>query len=492
MYWVVGLHFVLVVVMLVTGISKMYHFFDERFPFPVHIMFWGNIIAPSISLLWTVVCSFVLYLAGSIGFSILNIIFVASVSLVQKVYNISVLGETVNLYLLFLVGGMVFIVACIIYLAGIFVEYWKKRFVAYRYSGINVFFFGQIISKLKTTTQTMTLICLTFLFGIGLFLLSPVLSGWSLGYLDMRSLYDIQVSTQYQKVYNTSDLPTSQYPEIDEFLQQHNIQMDHDLILNLYLPKQEDFHNRNKLHFPILAISLSDYNAMRQMLGYPIIQLAEDEFTTHWHSVVLQQEREEFLQNNAIVSTDIGDLHLAQEAGYSEPIGENMYSIYTDAIYIFPDAVCQNLLEVGRNRYIKTKQELSYADTLELEQQFNQAYPFLEEKPGYYIRTRIQQKNSGIASNFVLEATMQYAGIVLLVSCLTILALQQLSDASKYKYRFDVMKKLGADTQQLNRVILKQLGIWFGLPIVTAIFLSTVVLDTFCKVYLGKLLLILE
>ncbi|MDE5867078.1 MAG: ABC transporter permease, partial [Lachnospiraceae bacterium] len=38
-----------------TGISKVYFYSDPRFPVPVHIMFWGNIIAPAASFLLSVV-----------------------------------------------------------------------------------------------------------------------------------------------------------------------------------------------------------------------------------------------------------------------------------------------------------------------------------------------------------------------------------------------------------------------------------------------------
>ena len=56
--------------------------------------------------------------------------------------------------------------------------------------------------------------------------------------------------------------------------------MIHNCTFSLYLPNRADFHNRVKYDFPVAAISLSDYNTIREMLGYEPISLADSEFTT--------------------------------------------------------------------------------------------------------------------------------------------------------------------------------------------------------------------
>lgn len=49
------IYLVLSIWMLETGIQKMIFFFDPRFAFPLHILFWGNIIFPALTLLWSFV-----------------------------------------------------------------------------------------------------------------------------------------------------------------------------------------------------------------------------------------------------------------------------------------------------------------------------------------------------------------------------------------------------------------------------------------------------
>ena len=74
---------------------------------------------------------------------------------------------------------------------------------------------------------------------------------------------------------------------------------------------------------------------------------------------------------------------------------------------------------------------------------------------------------------------MIYSAVVLMIICLTILSLQQLSDTVHVRYRFGVLYKLGVDGQEAERLIIKQLAVWFGLPVVTAVLISVIIVVYF-------------
>ena len=127
---------------------------------------------------------------------------------------------------------------------------------------------------------------------------------------------------------------------------------------------------------------------------------------------------------------------------------------------------------------MKTETTIPYNEAIYLETAFAQKYPETPDNGNgvrYYIRTSTQQINSSIAGNFILQATFYYSAVVLMVICLTILSLQQLLDAAHYKYRFGVLRKLGVDRLEIEHLILKQLAVWFGLPITIAAFVSIIV-----------------
>ena len=237
-----------------------------------------------------------------------------------------------------------------------------------------------------------------------------------------------------------------------------------------------------KYDFPIVAISLSDYNMIREMLGYDSISLSEKEFTTQWQTIATEEERSSFLADHTSVMTDAGELSLSGQPYYEEAIGETAYNSYTNVLYVFPDSVCEKLLPVMRNRYIITSDNISYENARELEQVFSDEYPEITDTgASYAIRLSTLQINSSKANNFVLQASLLYGAIVLMVICLTILSLQQLLDAGKYKYRFSVLRKLGVEEQQIGKLVLKQLGVWFGLPIIVALIVSAIVIVYFIQ-----------
>ena len=490
------LHSIVLLAMILAGLSAKQYYFDPRFALPVRIMFHGIIAAPVIAFAWPLLW---LIRRKKWGFgklvllemlcSLVSLCFSASVPRICARYYLSfgssALGTDAgsNKYLLFLLADLVYLICGIIYLSGEVICLWKKKSPAHTYSGQNLFFFGQILSKLTTTAKTMTLICLTLVLSIFLFLAAPALTGWASGYLNLRALYDVQISTSYAQVYQESDLPTDDYGLVDAFLDEHSIETACDCTFNLYLPCREEFYNRVKWDFPVAAISLSDYNTLREMLGYETVTLDEDEFTMHWKTIATQEEREEFMEEHTVVETDAGVLTaLSHDQGgqilyYEDALGETLYNRYTDVIYVFPDSVCEKLLPVMRNRYLRTAEPIPYADAMQLEARFLEEYPeepMNHEGPSYYIRTRTNQVNETTASIFVTHAMMTYGGIVLMVICLTILSLQQLLDASKYRYRFGVLKKLGVDENAVRNLILKQLGVWFGLPVTVAVLAAAV------------------
>lgn len=84
-------------------------------------------------------------------------------------------------------------------------------------------------------------------------------------------------------------------------------------------------------------------------------------------------------------------------------------------------------------------------------------------------------------SKYYLKTAMIYGAVVLMVMCLTILSLQQLLDAGKYKYRFGVLRKLGTEESDIKKLMRKQLRVWFGLPITVAVIVSFVVVAYFIQ-----------
>ena len=436
--------------MLEVGAVKYHFYFDPRHPLPVKLMYWGNVLFPALTLLWAIAgavlhrkIGFSRYLCGLLAGAVLTAIPIFSIAELEKAYFLGFDAPTLNQYLLFGVADILFIISAVMYLSNAALLYWKESKVSRKYHNTSLFLFGQLSSKLATNTKTMTIICVTLTFSICLFVIAPVLTGWSLGYLDSRAVYDIQISSRYNDVYQ-----------------------------------------RVKYAFPPLAIALKDYNAVRKMLGYEPIILQTDEFATHWHRAAEEKDIENYIAEHTLLETDAGTLKLSENAVFQEPVGESIYNLYTDVVYIIPDEIAQVLLPVQSNRFVMTQYPLPFKTAEMLEQLLGRSYPEDPDKDnlaGYSTTVHTTEVNRIIALNFILKASLIYGAIVLMVMCLTVLALQQLLDAEKNNYRFSVLRKMGVEEKDLHTLVLKQLGVWFGMPITAAIVVAIIVIGYFLQ-----------
>ena len=70
-----------------------------------------------------------------------------------------------------------------------------------------------------------------------------------------------------------------------------------------------------------------------------------------------------------------------------------------------------------------------------------------------------------------------YIGVVLLVCCATVLALQQLSEAADNVGRYRVLSELGAEKRMIDHALLAQIGVYFLFPLVVAVTHAAVALS---------------
>lgn len=352
-----GVYGVMVLFMLREGIFNLQYDYDVRFALAVRIMFWGNVAAPAVSLavlgVWGIYSAAVRihrrvrvsernregkgrgfsrvkkqenapeepaengdsksfgHLVVILPFGALaNTCMAANVPGMRMRYMLGLDNGAINQYLLYLVVNLGFLICAFFYLAGGVLTALKEKVPNLKYREENLFFFGQILSKLKTTTKTMTLICMTLSLSCFVFAAAAVLAGWAEGYLEMRAVYDIQISFRYNDVYELGELSQEDYAPVTDFLEEKNIEVKEDRSVSVYLPRKEEFHNRSKYDFPVTAISLTDYNALRRMQGKEAVVLAENEFLTQWKSIATDEEMEEFVGEHRTVETDAGSSFL--------------------------------------------------------------------------------------------------------------------------------------------------------------------------------------
>ena len=95
----------------------------------------------------------------------------------------------------------------------------------------------------------------------------------------------------------------------------------------------------------------------------------------------------------------------------------------------------------------------------------------------------IEQQKAMVA---IVASLFMYIAFILISAVGTILAVQSLSDSTKYKYRYLTLRRLGINDKSLFKTIRKQLLILFCVPAISAILCSFVMMSSLNNVDVYK------
>ena len=246
-------------------------------------------------------------------------------------------------------------------------------------------------------------------------------------------------------------------------------------------------------------IRLSDYNELRKMLGYEEISLDENEYAINIKERMKTCVKGDIL--NRVVNT--GDKELSLSKIYTESIAQNGIN-GADYLIIIPDSAAEKMTPYYTNLAAGVKEEPTYDLQTELENIRHKKNGIMPEKEFDKLQESGKIKEDEIWDDitlggcgtdqiivmvsdvivavplknemkFVLTAVifpLVYIGMVFVCVALTILAVQQLSDSTKYRFRYDVLRKLGLSKREINKVVLKQLLGYYMVPGIVSLILS--------------------
>lgn len=360
--------------------------------------------------------------------------------------------------------------------------YIKNKRINFKYEGTNLFLIGSIVSKIKTAPVLMATISMTFLGAMISFIITLVMAQWALGYLNMRVPYDIDIrnnySTSFLEQANISDfkeLPKLDYSMVVEYLNDSGYEVKNYCEVEKYILEPDGSNEQ------LLAISLSDFNKLRNMLGYEEVKLEDNEFATQWYSTVTDEVISNYLDNNYELNINGQTYNINENLVYKDSIGEGFY-LNTDNIIILSDKACEGLEFAEINFLANIKDKMSYEDANDF--QYNYVYDWFRKDNAEFIkkyskeydisysiiRTRIKslETNNILVTTLAMRILGIYLGVVLLMISLTVLSLSQLTDSIEHKDRFNILRKLGVEDKEVNKIILKQISIYFIVPIFIA------------------------
>ena len=365
--------------------------------------------------------------------------------------------------------------------------------------GTNMFVLRQINNKINTMVASMSVICLMLFMTITI--LSSSLSLRNTMQRDLKEMTPVDIN-----IYKTANLPEkytnygieiiptqeqiedSRLP-ISETLKNNGLDMSvlkniveipiyasSDLTGNDFFYSQIDKVKEQYPFFNFNAkeqiVKISDYNKIADLYGLDKYELNDDEYIIICDFDGMIAMRNRVLENENILNIagkEYKSKYTTCKKGYilMSPNHTNTGIILVpDNCHLTDDIKQQELLVANYNA--KTDEEKEQIEKI-FKDNSSKLLQNLKQKGIELDRvTKISIIESSLGISTLVTFIAIYLGIIFLIASSAILALKQLTDSSDNKQRYTILRKIGCDENMINKALFKQIGIFFGLPLVLA------------------------
>ena len=218
-------------------------------------------------------------------------------------------------------------------------------------------------------------------------------------------------------------------------------------------------------------VRLSDYNALRAFLGKKPVELGAGECLV-WNDLSsLDGFWDAFISQHPEIpalGTELHPVGRADETLYNSSGGSVTGAIIVPDELIAADAVPSTCsLDV---RYAGPRDQVEQRFWDATEQALGPSDSRTQDNwPACFVETGQNMADATVGLTVVVAYLAIYIGFVLLITCASVLAIQQLSEAADNVARYRVLADLGAEPAQVRRALMAQIGVYFAFPLVVAV-----------------------
>lgn len=352
------------------------------------------------------------------------------------------------------------------------------------YKGLNMFILRQLNSKINTNFLSMSIICIMLLVTIGTFSCGLGAVDVMAGQVDETAPYDITLTSQSKKK-GPQDIEANLKAHGFDFKKQFSgytqVWLYHagDLTFQtLYDFAKENmgttYMDDNDSEYSIPLISLSDYNKLLTLRGEAPISLASDEYAVVCNVKEMRGILEAYVGQGQTFTINGAVLRPSGLEIQPHQLQNSMMSMESGTL-IIPDAIakrCEPMTALLNANYTKPGEEGDNAFTAEIAALYGKG----EDAPRPYTRAsshyELYMESGG--TKLMISYFVIYVGVVFLITCAVVLALQQLSEASDNTERYRLLRRLGAPSKMIDRALFVQILAYFMLPLGLAVIHSVV------------------
>lgn len=233
-------------------------------------------------------------------------------------------------------------------------------------------------------------------------------------------------------------------------------------------------------------MGLSDYNRLREMLGYEAVSLGTDEYLIQIKPRLYEEVQD--MEEGLRIPDASGEGSLICAGIVQDPFSQDGHN-GADYLIVAPDGV------LGRMRPYYSELAAKLKDRADPQLQERLLSLREEEDLFYNSEEKKGESDFCVGSNNIIAYTevcivretvipeakyilgsliipLFYMGLVFVCVAMSVLSVQQLSDSAKYRFRYEVLSKLGLSRRQIQGLILRQLAGYYFCPALLAVIIS--------------------
>lgn len=403
-------------------------------------------------------------------------VFVASILCLAAAYALILNNGIIHVNLYFALSIILGTVGTLLFfwsLSGILIKIMQRNKRLY-FKQLNMFVVRQFSSKINTNFVSLSVVCIVLLLVIGIF---------STGY-SMQNILSTQLRTEIPYEYSVIDYNNG---ETDTILSRLPSEIkDSSLIADSYecvegtmaegkvYYKEYDVQIPETLaayrfgDLPMMFVSLSDYNGLRKLQGMEAVDLSENNYRILYDKDTVRELAKQFHDKNINLTLDGNVLSPVNEAEEFIMSNSGMGQI----IFVVADAWMKNMnvdTMIWNVQCVSEDAAKEFGALLDNYQEKSE-----RECAFVHYVSKQQVYESSVTTKAIIAFLAIYLGIVCMIACAAILAIQQLSEATDNVERYNLLKKLGVERRELNRALFIQILSYFLFPLLLAVIHSVV------------------
>lgn len=360
---------------------------------------------------------------------------------------------------------------------------------------LNMFILRQINSKINTNYISMSLICIMLFVSIGM-----LATGFSISSSVNSKIHQ---GTRYDGSFYVEDYDG----DVSTYLKD-DAEVDLDKYLSDYIDfkvyatdtKLKDFLKdvnikddlveviQNK---PINLVKESDFNKLMEMIGEETYDLKEDQYLALSGDSIAEKYVNTSVKNGATITIEGKVLESIKDESIdrsltTSPMGAEVCTLVVSDDLVKDMAITVSNLTFSLRDEYKGEESEFVDDINNIFKDYDEEQ--LQDKSiiRVYGATKQVVKDAYTGLSTLVVYIGLYIGIVFIITCVAVLALQQLSEAADNMKRYRILKNIGVDEKMINKSIFTQTLIYFLMPLVLALVHSVVglyVSNTVVKVF---------